>query len=67
MSASDTPAVTEQFPIGDPVRILDGPFQGFDGDVLEVHRETRQVIVRIDFFGRETAVELNASQVMRTA
>ena len=65
MSMRDAPAATEQLSVGDRVRILDGPFQHFEGDILEVNEETRHVIVGIVFFERETAVELKPSQVVR--
>jgi transcription antitermination factor NusG len=41
---------------GDPVTIIAGPFQGFDGCVVEVDRSLRTTVVEVPVFGRQTPV-----------
>ena len=49
--------------IGQPVRILDGPFINFEGPVIEVDNELGKLKVEVSIFGRETPVELESWQV----
>ena len=48
---------------GDRVRIIDGPFNDFRGTVAEVDMERSKIRVMVNFFGRETPVELDFLQV----
>jgi transcriptional antiterminator NusG len=48
---------------GDPVRVIDGPFDELEGTVDEVDRERGKVKVLVSMFGRETPVELDFLQV----
>lgn len=48
---------------GDPVKITDGPFKGFDGKVDEINEEKGKVKVLVSMFGRETPVELDSLQI----
>jgi transcription termination/antitermination protein NusG len=50
------------FGVGDSVRILDGPLEGFVGIVEEIDKEKNRVRVTVSMFGRETPVELELSQ-----
>jgi len=50
---------------GDPVRINDGPFKGFEGKIAEVDVERGKVKVLVSMFGRETPVELDFLQVKK--
>jgi len=52
-----------QFEEGDEVRVIDGPFNNFQGIVDEVKPEKEKVRVRITIFGRATPVELEFIQV----
>lgn len=54
------------YEVGDSVRIIDGPLEGFVGVVEEVDKEKDRVRVTVSMFGRETPVELglNQAQVM---
>jgi transcriptional antiterminator NusG len=54
-----------EFSVGDPVKIIDGPFKDFDGKVNEVDEERGKVKVLISMFGRETAVELDSLQIKK--
>lgn len=49
--------------LGDRVRIKDGPFNDFPGTVSEIDTERNKVRVMVNFFGRETPVELDFLQV----
>jgi transcriptional antiterminator NusG len=53
------------FVIGQNVRIVDGPFQDFVGQVDDINLEKGKVKVLVSFFGRETPVELDFLQVER--
>jgi transcriptional antiterminator NusG len=61
----EEPRVRVQFNIGQSVRIVDGPFQDFVGQVDEINLEKGKVKVLVSFFGRETPVELDFLQVER--
>jgi len=54
-----------EFSVGDPVKIIDGPFKDFDGKVSEIDEERGKVKVLISMFGRETAVELDSLQIKK--
>ena len=49
--------------MGDSVRIVDGPLDGFVGTVEEMNTEKNSVRVTVSMFGRETPVELELDQV----
>ncbi len=51
------------FRMGERVRIIDGPFNDFRGMVDEIDMERSKVRVLVNFFGRETPVELDFLQV----
>jgi transcriptional antiterminator NusG len=51
------------FHIGEPVKVIDGPFTNFTGFVQEVNEEKMKVKVMVSIFGRKTPVELDFSQV----
>ncbi|MGB9772091.1 MAG: transcription termination/antitermination protein NusG [Candidatus Kapaibacteriota bacterium] len=52
-----------EFQIGDPVKVIDGPFSGFSGTVKEVNYEKQKLKVEVGILGRKTPVELDFSQV----
>ena len=62
---AEEPRVKVSFQIGQPVRIIDGPFIDFTGTVDEINVEKGKVKVLVSFFGRETPVELDLLQVQR--
>jgi len=62
---SETPRVKVTFRPGERVRIVEGPFHDFHGTVDEIDMERGKVRVLINFFGRETPVELDFLQVER--
>ena len=53
------------FVVGQSVRIVDGPFMDFVGQVDDINLEKGKVKVLVSFFGRETPVELDFLQVER--
>lgn len=56
----------EPFIVGETVKIIDGPFNEFVGDIKEVNEEKKKLKVIVKIFGRGTEVELNFMQVEKT-
>ena len=54
------------FEEGDEVRVIDGPFNNFQGVVQEVNQEKEKLRVLISIFGRLTPVELDFIQINKT-
>ena len=60
---TEAPRIKVTFKSGERVRIVDGPFNDFRGTVSEIDMERAKVRVMVNFFGRETPVELDFLQV----
>ncbi|NBC24195.1 MAG: transcription termination/antitermination factor NusG [Bacteroidetes bacterium] len=58
-----TEELIEPFIVGESVKIVDGPFKDFIGDIQEVNEEKKKLKVIVKIFGRGTEVELNFMQV----
>ncbi len=62
---AEAPKVKISFALGDTVRIIDGPFADFRGEIDEINNEKGKIKVLVSFFGRETPVELDFLQAER--
>lgn len=53
------------FYVGEPVKITDGPFTGFDGVIEEILQDKKKLKVMVKIFGRKTLLELSFVQVVK--
>lgn len=60
------PEFTIDFEAGANVKIIDGPFKGFEGRVSEIDKERGKIKVLVNMFGRDTPVELDSLQIKKT-
>ena len=60
---SESPRIKVTFRPGERVRIIEGPFKDFHGKVSEIDSDRMIVRVMVNFFGRDTPVELDFLQV----
>ncbi len=51
--------------IGEPIRIISGPFSEFEGTVTEVFPEKEKIKANVSIFGRDTPVELHFGQIQK--
>jgi transcription termination/antitermination protein NusG len=49
--------------VGESVKVIDGPFNGFNGVIEEINEEKRKLKVMVKIFGRKTPLELSYMQV----
>jgi transcriptional antiterminator NusG len=61
--SADRPKPKLEYRTGEPVRIVDGPFSNFTGQVEEVNEDRSTLKVMVTIFGRATPVELGFLQV----
>ena len=59
------PRIKVMYEPGQVVRVIDGPFNDFNGVVEEANHEKSRLRVAIQIFGRSTPVELNFDQVTK--
>ncbi|PTX63415.1 transcription antitermination protein nusG [Kordia periserrulae] len=58
-----TDNVAIPFTLGETVKVIDGPFNGFNGTVEKINEEKRKLEVMVKIFGRKTPLELSYMQV----
>ncbi len=51
------------FIVGEPVKVIDGPFNSFSGVIEEINEEKKKLKVMVKIFGRKTPLELSFMQV----
>ena len=51
------------YEVGEAVKVIDGPFNGFDGIIENIDQGKRKVEVMVKIFGRKTPLELSYMQV----
>lgn len=49
--------------VGETIKVIDGPFNGFNGLIEKINEEKRKLLVMVKIFGRKTPLELNFMQV----
>jgi len=54
-----------EYQVGESVRVKEGPFADFSGQVVEINADHMKLKVLVNIFGRETPVELDFSQVSK--
>ena len=64
--SKEKPRLRISFNVGDMVQVTAGPFSDFTGVVSDLDSDKGKVKVLVSIFGRETPVELDFSQVVKT-
>jgi transcriptional antiterminator NusG len=54
-----------EYEMGETVRVREGPFADFSGEIVEINEDQLKVKVLVNIFGRETPVELEFAQVAK--
>lgn len=63
--SKEAPRTLISFDIGERIKVVDGPFEDFDGLVEQIDEEAQRLKVMVSIFGRETPVELEYGQVQK--
>jgi len=61
--STESESVSIPFEIGESIKVIDGPFNGFNGSIEKVNQEKRKLEVMVKIFGRKTPIELSYMQV----
>lgn len=61
--ALSTEHISIPFSHGENVKVIDGPFNGFNGVIEKINEEKRKLEVMVKIFGRKTPLELSYMQV----
>ncbi len=51
------------FVVGESIKVIDGPFNGFNGVIEKIYEDKKKLEVKVRIFGRETPLELSYMQV----
>ena len=51
------------YTVGESIKVIDGPFNGFTGTIEHVNEDKRKLQVMVKIFGRKTPLELSYMQV----
>jgi transcription termination/antitermination protein NusG len=54
-----------EYEVGESVRVREGPFADFSGEIAEINADHLKLKVLVNIFGRETLVEMDFSQVAK--
>lgn len=63
---TDKPKPEIKFRVGDQVKVIDGPFSNFIGNVESIDHEKARLKVMVSIFGRPTPVDLSVLEVDKT-
>ena len=63
MCIRDRATSVNPYHIGEGVKVIDGPFNGFNGVVEEINEDKKKLKVMVKIFGRKTPLELSFMQV----
>jgi transcriptional antiterminator NusG len=55
--------ITIPFVVGESIKVIDGPFNGFTGSIEKINEEKRKLEVMVKIFGRKQPLELSFLQV----
>lgn len=61
--ADDDIQLLEPYIVGETIKIIDGPFNDFNGTIQAVDEDKKKIKAVVKIFGRDTPVELNYMQV----
>lgn len=61
--AESEEAINIPFIVGETIKVIDGPFNGFNGLIEEINEDKKKLKVMVKIFGRKTPLELGYMQV----
>ena len=65
VEAAAKPKPKLDYDVGESVRVKEGPFADFSGEIAEINADHLKLKVLVNIFGRETLVEMDFSQVAK--
>ncbi len=63
--AENDEEISIPFVVGETVKVVDGPFNGFNGTIEGINEEKKKLQVMVKIFGRKTPLELSFMQVVK--
>jgi len=61
---TDNVSLDKVYLIGQNVKIVEGPFASFIGDIIEIHNKKQEIVVNVNIFSRKTPVTLKPDQIV---